>query len=77
MIRQQGSVGAVPDEWLSRDTYALGDIKQVINELCAVLEERQPPPTVTQHEMLTKKFWPLEEGRASETANQQSNPSTR
>jgi hypothetical protein len=23
-----------------------------------VLEKRQPPPTATQHEMLTKKFWP-------------------
>jgi S-DNA-T family DNA segregation ATPase FtsK/SpoIIIE len=54
----------VPDAWLSRHTYALGDIKQVINELCAVLEKRQPPPTATQREMLTKKFWPLEEGRA-------------
>jgi S-DNA-T family DNA segregation ATPase FtsK/SpoIIIE len=44
------------DEWLSRYTYALGDIKQVINGLCEVLENRQPP-TATQHEMLTRKFW--------------------
>ena len=64
----------MPDAWLSRHTYALGDIKQVINELCAVLEKRQPPPTATQHEMLTKKFWPLEEGRAPQlTPKQQTN----
>jgi hypothetical protein len=29
----------------------------VINDLCAVLEKRQPRPTATQHEMLTRKFW--------------------
>ena len=64
----------MPDAWLSRHTYALGDIKQVINELCAVLEKRQPPPTATQREMLTKKFWPLEEGRAPQlTPKQQTN----
>ncbi|PXX01564.1 type VII secretion protein EccCa [Mycolicibacterium moriokaense] len=51
------SVGVVPDEWLSRYTYALADIKQVVNGLCEVLEKRQPPPTATQHEMLTRKFW--------------------
>jgi S-DNA-T family DNA segregation ATPase FtsK/SpoIIIE len=54
------SVGVVPDEWLSRYTYALGDIKQVVSGLCDVLEKRLPPPTATQHEMLTRKFW---EGR--------------
>jgi S-DNA-T family DNA segregation ATPase FtsK/SpoIIIE len=51
------SVGVVPDEWLSRYSYALGDIKQVVNGLCEVLEKRQPPTTATQHEMLTRKFW--------------------
>ena len=51
------SVGVVPEEWLSRYSYALGDIKQVINGLCEVLDKRQPPPTATQHEMLTRKFW--------------------
>lgn len=54
------SVGVVPDEWLSRYTYALGDIKLVINDLCEIFEKRLPPPTATQHEMLTRKFW---EGR--------------
>ena len=47
----------VPDEWLSRYTYALGDIKQVVGSLCELLEKRLPPPTATQHEMLTRKFW--------------------
>jgi S-DNA-T family DNA segregation ATPase FtsK/SpoIIIE len=51
------SVGVVPDEWLSRYSYAQGDIKQVIASLCELLEKRQPPPTATQHEMLTRKFW--------------------
>jgi S-DNA-T family DNA segregation ATPase FtsK/SpoIIIE len=54
------SVGVVPDEWLSRYTYALGDIKQVVGSMCELLEKRLPPPTATQHEMLTRKFW---EGR--------------
>jgi type VII secretion protein EccCa/type VII secretion protein EccCb len=54
------SVGVVPEEWLSRYTYALGDIKQVVGSLCELLEKRLPPPTATQHEMLTRKFW---EGR--------------
>jgi hypothetical protein len=54
------SVGVVPEEWLSRYTYALGDIKQVVSSLCELLEKRLPPPTATQHEMLTRKFW---EGR--------------
>jgi S-DNA-T family DNA segregation ATPase FtsK/SpoIIIE len=54
------SVGVVPDEWLSRYTYALGDIKQAVGSLCELLEKRLPPPTATQHEMLTRKFW---EGR--------------
>jgi S-DNA-T family DNA segregation ATPase FtsK/SpoIIIE len=51
------SVGVVPDEWLSRYSYAQGDIRQVVNDLCGVLDQRQPPPTATQQEMLTRKFW--------------------
>jgi S-DNA-T family DNA segregation ATPase FtsK/SpoIIIE len=51
------SVGVVPEEWLSRYTYALGDIKQGVSSLCELLEKRLPPPTDTQHEMLTRKFW--------------------
>lgn len=51
------SVGVVPDEWLSRYTYAVADIKQVIDSLCGELAQRQPPPGTSQQDMLTRKFW--------------------
>jgi len=69
----------VPDAWLSRHTYALGDIKQVINELCAVLEKRSTdshPARDADQEILAPRRRPRAAAN-SETANQQSNPSTR
>lgn len=51
-------VGVVPEEtWLSRYSYAVNDIKDVIAGLCQVLETRMPPPGTSQQEMLTKQFW--------------------
>jgi hypothetical protein len=51
-------VGVVPDEpWLSAYAYAPSNIREVIGELCTILQERQPPPGTTQQEMLTTKFW--------------------
>jgi hypothetical protein len=51
-------VGVVPDEgWLSAYAYTRTNIREVIGELCTLLQERQPPPGTTQQEMLTKKFW--------------------
>ena len=36
------SVGVVPEEWLSRYTYAVGDIKQVVGSLCELLKSAFP-----------------------------------
>ncbi|BBZ15025.1 type VII secretion protein EccCa [Mycobacterium branderi] len=50
-------VGVVPEEWLSRYSYAAGDMRKVVDSLCQLLEERQPPPGTSQQEMLTRRFW--------------------
>jgi type VII secretion protein EccCb len=50
-------VGVVPEEWLSRYSYAVQDIKEVANGLAQLLEQRMPPPGTSQQEMLTRQFW--------------------
>ena len=50
-------VGVVPEEWLSRYSYAHNDIRAVTASLTEVLEQRLPPPGTSQHDMLTKQFW--------------------
>jgi type VII secretion protein EccCb len=51
-------VGVVLDEtWLSAYAYTPTNIREVIGELCTILQGRQPPPGTTQQQMLTTKFW--------------------
>ena len=71
------SVGVAPEEWLSRYTYTPGDIKQVVQSFCEVLEKRQPPPAATQHEILTRKFWIGREFVSSTTRRCGRRPTTR
>jgi type VII secretion protein EccCb len=51
-------VGVVPeDTWLSRYSYAVGDIGEVTRSLCQLFETRLPPPGTSQRDMLTRQFW--------------------
>lgn len=55
------SVGVVPEaNWLSAYARVPGQIAELAKDLAAVLEQRQPPPGVSQTELATKRFW---EGR--------------
>jgi S-DNA-T family DNA segregation ATPase FtsK/SpoIIIE len=51
-------IGVVPDEnWLSAYAYRPEEIRAVCDQLAATLAQRQPPPGVTQAELLTRSFW--------------------
>ncbi|MBE1551841.1 S-DNA-T family DNA segregation ATPase FtsK/SpoIIIE [Mycobacterium sp. OAS707] len=55
------SVGVVPeDTWLGAYAQTPTAITAVVDELCAILEKRRPPPGTSQHDLATKRFW---EGR--------------
>jgi S-DNA-T family DNA segregation ATPase FtsK/SpoIIIE len=52
------SVGVVPeDTWLSAYARVPGEIAQVAQDLAGILEQRLPPPGVSQHDLATKRFW--------------------
>jgi len=50
-------LGVVQGAHLRDYAYTQGAIREAIRELVAELENRQPPPGTTQHEMMTKTFW--------------------
>ncbi|MDT5365917.1 MAG: hypothetical protein QOC62_348, partial [Mycobacterium sp.] len=55
------NVGVVPeDTWLAAYAQNPAHIHAVIKDLCVILDERQAPPTASQTELATKRFW---EGR--------------
>ena len=58
---RRANVGVVPSEnWLAAYASNPQHIADVVKELCALLEQRRPPPTATPEELATKRFW---EGR--------------
>jgi type VII secretion protein EccCa/type VII secretion protein EccCb len=57
---RRANVGVVPEHWLAAYAQNPDHIATVVRDLCAILEERRPPPTATPQELATKRFW---EGR--------------
>jgi len=55
--QRRANVGVVPQEWLSAYGQNAEHIRDIVKDLCAVLDTRRPPPTATPEQLATQRFW--------------------